>query len=732
MRRPVARDLGLLFPIAILLPLGFLVGVQWHSGSTVQRARDSAVAAVTQVKLLESIADGLRDAERTQRAYITSGTALDLGAFQHANRRLTTLSGHLQALSTRPGPAVSHAGAPALPGLLRQVRDQQSALARIAMLRRSQGTAAAQALSGVTEDARLLDRVNRVAQALEASHRHELYRVKGGIRALRWIAVAAAILGMIGVLGVVRQLRRAWRKLARAEAEQRLVALQLRASLDSLTQGVAVFSAGGMLLNWNTRLSLMLGLPAPLLRSGLPYDALEAHLAGAAGEFLEPLHAILGDAPDAQAVVYERAAPDGAAGALIEIRRTLMPHGGFVLTLTDMTERVRAELVLREAHKMQAIGQLTGGIAHDFNNMLTVILASLEVSTAERDAAGDELAGLLTRRMHAAIQAAETGAALTRQLLNFACKQPLEPVPLDLARTLPDLLPLLRHTMGEKITISFQSDPGLWSALVDAAQLESAILNLALNARDAMPAGGRLAIEATNLGGDRRHLLPRELQASDYVRISIEDTGVGMSREVIARAFEPFFSTKPEGSGTGLGLAMVFAFAQQCRGLASIFSEPGHGSTVRLYLPRALPQTVTDVHPDLASSALVRPRQIMVVEDDASIRGIAAVLLRELGYQVSEAADAEQALMQLQSQTQKLDLLVTDLSLPGAIDGHALAARVRRASPETRVLFISGHPDVPDCAEGETMRWLGKPFRRHQLAAAVRDMVARRSADCAA
>ncbi len=623
MRRSMVRDISLLFPTTILLILGFLVGFEWHSGGAIQRMRDASAASAAETKLLGSLAE------------------------------------ELQVVRTR-----------------------------IAALRENDIFDAAQSQSVASADAHVLDRVTRAAKAIEASHRRDLHVVKGGIRMLRWIAVLVAGLGALGVLGVVRQLRRAWRRLARAELQQRLLAQRLRGSLDSLSQGVAVFSVDGLLLNWNTRLQQMLELPALLLQSGLPYDALEHHLASAADGFLEPLATIQADCADVASgapVVYERASSRGGADTQIEIRRTLMPQGGFVLTLTDMTERVHAEQMLREAQKMQAMGQLTGGIAHDFNNMLTVILASLDVSEAERVAAGDQQNTLLTTRMNAALRAAETGAALTRRLLDFAHKQPVAPVPVDMSSVLANLMPLLRHTIGDAIALSFRSEAGLWASVIDTAQLESAVLNLALNARDAMPQGGTLAIEAINLASESRGTWPRELAPGDYVRLSIADSGAGMSREVLARAFEPFFTTKPEGSGTGLGLAMVFAFARQSGGHAMIQSEVERGCTILIYLPRAAPgagssamsapPALPQPSSDAARDTTPQPR-IMVVEDDASIRQIAAGVLRELGYRVSEAHDAEEAMRQLDGHAEALDLLLTDLTLPG-IDGHALAAHVQ-------------------------------------------------------
>ena len=721
MRRSLVRDVGLLFPIAVLLVLSCLAVVQWNRTGAIQQVRDATIVSGGEANLLQSLAGALRYAEASQQAYLLSGASADLGTFQAAARNLESLSARL-----RDRAASDAAAGPAVKALVTKVDQRQQALGRAVVLRHDGLLTGAEALRGTADDQHVLDRVAHATQALEGSQQSGLRRIGGGIRTLRWITAAGAALALLGMIAALRQFRRSWRRLSKAETEQRLLAQQLRGSLDSLSQGVAVFSADGRLLNWNLRLRQMLELPESILRHGLPYEALERQLAGAGEAFLEPPSTVAND--DGSPVVYERVSGE----TQVEIRRTTMPQGGFVLTLTDMTERAHAEQMLREAQKMQALGQLTGGIAHDFNNMLTVILGSLEVSADELAAAGEtRQVALLTARMVRAAQAAENGAALTRQLLNFARKQPLAPAALDLASVLPNLMPLLRHTLGETIALSFTAEAGLWPAIVDTAQLESAVLNLALNARDAMPHGGRLAIEAANVVFEGRATAPhRDLPPGSYVRVTVVDSGEGMSREVIARAFEPFFTTKPEGLGTGLGLAMVFAFARQCGGLAMINSEPGRGAAIQLFLPRAH-ETLVSAPSNAAAPGAGLPEaprveaRIMVVEDDAAVRGIAAEIMRELGYGVSEAADAEDAMRQLARQAGPLDLLLTDLALPGAMDGRALAVRVRQTSPATRVLFMSGSLDEQAAGTSEpATRWLAKPFRRTQLAAAVAELVA--------
>jgi len=722
--RLLVRDVNLLLPPLLAVVIGLLAAFGWQRSDQIQHARKAAFVVSEESRLMTLVSANLREAEQAEGHYLAGGAAADLVAYRQASARMEALSA---ALAQRAAHDPLAGGM--VFNVIRMLDARRQAMAT-EMLRRP----APPSLSVPASDP-VLGRIGEAALALTASRATHLQAITDGIRTLRWLAVAVAGLGIVSVLSVFRLLRRAWRRLARAEGEQRRLAQQLRNSLDSLSQGVAVFSANGQLQTWNMRLQQMLDLPPDLLGSRLSYETLAGHLAADGPNFLEPLAAIrreaLMDPRDGEhrPVVYERAVRQRSAMAetQIEIRRTLTPEGGFVLTLTDVTEHVRAERMLREAQKMQALGQLTGGIAHDFNNMLTVILGSLEISGAELSGSPGQQVAILASRMRRASQAAESGAALIRQLLGFARKQPVAPAPVELGALLPELMPLLRHSVGETVEIAFDAEPGLWPALADPAQLESAVLNLALNARDAMPRGGRLRIQADNVtvraSDPLRH---PELAAGDYVRISVADTGQGMDRDVIARAFEPFFTTKAEGRGTGLGLAMVFGFARQSGGIATIDSAPGQGTRVTLFLPRvsALAPAEAPAAPCEPPGAAIRtgsPMHVLLVEDDPSVRDITAEILRGLGYRVSEAADAEQAKLAMQVGGSRVDLLLTDIMLPGAADGRELASTVRRGWPETRVLFMSGHIEGGAGAAGadEATQWIGKPFRRAQLAAKV-------------
>ncbi len=330
-------------------------------------------------------------------------------------------------------------------------------------------------------------------------------------------------------------------------------------------------------------------------------------------------------------------------------------------------------------------------------------------------------------RIERATWAAQRGATLTSQLLAFARKQPLAPAPIDLGATMPDLVPLLRRTLGEHIDVRYVETAGLWPALADPAQLENAVLNLALNARDAMPGGGRLTIELANKVLDEDYARTHaEVVPGDYAMLAVSDTGHGMTPDVVARVFEPFYTTKPDGKGTGLGLAMVFGFVKQTGGHVKVYSEVGQGTTVRLYLPRAvaaapaLQRTSGPVELPHGSAT------VLVVEDEAAVREIAVAILADLGYRVVEAADGEQALQVFGAHVAEVDLLLTDVVLPGQVRGRELAQRVQAIRPGVKVLFMSGYTENSIVHQGrldDGVQLIGKPFSREQLARKVQEVL---------
>jgi signal transduction histidine kinase len=395
---------------------------------------------------------------------------------------------------------------------------------------------------------------------------------------------------------------------------------------------------------------------------------------------------------------------------------------------SEVQERTRALLAtedaLRQSQKMEAIGQLTGGLAHDFNNMLTGIVGNLELLQA-RVAQGR--IGETERHIVAAQEAAQRAAALTHRLLAFARRQPLDTKPNDINRIVLGMEDMLRRTLGERVELQTMLAEDLWPALTDVNQFESAILNLALNARDAMPDGGRLTIETRNaqLDADYAHR-QGDVEDGEYVVISVSDTGIGMAPEVADRAVDPFFTTKPIGVGTGLGLSMIYGFANQSRGYLRIYSEEGRGTTIKLYLARAY----TDLDLPAVIEAVELPRgegeTILVVEDDAAVRLLITAVLEELGYRYLEASGAPQAMTILRSGA-RVDLLLTDVGLP-IMNGRQLAEFARESRPEIKVLFVTGYAENAAVRGGfldRGMDMLTKPFALKSLGLKISEMIGR-------
>jgi signal transduction histidine kinase/ActR/RegA family two-component response regulator len=407
-----------------------------------------------------------------------------------------------------------------------------------------------------------------------------------------------------------------------------------------------------------------------------------------------------------------------------------LPRGELGTLMTVMNETAQALQSQREdiarlnsrllqSQRMEAIGQLTGGVAHDFNNLLTVVLGNADLLA---ELSRDDPARLQMAEMIAA--AAQRGAALTQQLLAFARKQPLAPTVVDVNQRVVALDPMLRRTLGEHIEIELVRGAGLWPALVDAAQLESALLNLCLNARDAMPAGGKLTLETANAAFDQRYVDQHpDVAPGQYVMLAVSDTGVGIPREDLGRVFEPFFTTKEKGRGTGLGLAMVYGFVKQSAGHIGIYSEPGHGTTVRLYLPRAHGAAAqAGESPALDAEVRGGAETVLVVEDDEPVRQLACVELRGLGYHVLQAPSGADA-MRIIEGGEPIDLLFTDVVMPGGTSGRELGDAARALRPGLKVLYTSGYSENAIVHHGRLdpgVMLLPKPYRRDDLARAVR------------
>ena len=389
-----------------------------------------------------------------------------------------------------------------------------------------------------------------------------------------------------------------------------------------------------------------------------------------------------------------------------------------------------AEESLRQAQKMEAVGQLTGGVAHDFNNLLTIVLGGLDVIARQIPALPASPAVLrIARAREMALQGAQRAVTLTNRLLAFSRLQPLAPRSIDANKLVSDICELLRRTLGEAVSLETVLAGGLWRAHADAHQLESALLNLTLNARDAMPDGGKVTIETANCYLDEAYVmaLAEPVKQGQYVMIAVTDTGTGMDAPILERVFEPFFTTKEVGKGTGLGLSQVYGFVRQSSGHIKIYSEPGEGTTVKIYLPRDVDGEVHDDDTDQAGDAAraIGAESVLVVEDDPPLRAYTVEILTELGYRVLEAPNGPAALALL-DKNRDIDLLFTDIVMPGGMNGRQLADAAVRRHPGLKVLFTTGYTRNAIVHHGRLdpgVEMIGKPFSFDELGAKVRALL---------
>ncbi|MBE7157139.1 MAG: PAS domain S-box protein [Rhodospirillales bacterium] len=529
-------------------------------------------------------------------------------------------------------------------------------------------------------------------------------------------------------------------KITRDMTEQRaahLAALESERRFRLLVQNVtdyAIFMLDpqGHIVNWNAGAERIKGYAAPEivgqhfsrfytpedLEAGVPTRALET--ARHQGRFEAEGWRVRKDGSRFWASVVIDAVRDDD-GTLI----------GFAKVTRDLTERREAQLELErsreqlfQAQKMEALGQLTGGLAHDFNNLLTGIAGSLELLKT-RVAQGR--IGDLERYIIAAQGAAARAAALTHRLLAFARRQTLDPRPTDTNKLVAGMEDMVQRTVGPEITVETVLAIGLWPTLCDPNQLENAVLNLCINARDAMPDGGRLTLETANTWLDERGARERDMQPGQYVAICVTDTGTGMPPNVVARVFEPFFTTKPLGRGTGLGLSMVYGFARQSGGQVRVYSEVGVGTTVRIYLPRHYEAANTgETQPELADAPRAEAGEtVLIVDDEPTVRMLVTEVLHELGYQAIEAADGVSGLKVLQSDA-RIDLVITDVGLPGGVNGRQMADAGRQLRPGLKVLFITGYAENAAVGNGHLdpgMHVLSKPFAMETLASRIKNII---------
>ncbi|HYZ22529.1 MAG TPA: PAS-domain containing protein [Rhodopila sp.] len=529
-------------------------------------------------------------------------------------------------------------------------------------------------------------------------------------------ALAGAIVAAIVTLAVCW----VWTRSQRSKIEQ------WHATLAGMPDGLMVVDRQLRLVEWNRHFAGSVGVPEQALYVGMPLADI-LRLQAQAGEFgpvdveAEVRRRLDRFMAGIAVGTVERRRPNGR---IMELRRKQMPNGGFVTLYTDITEKRGVEEQLRQAQKMEAIGRLTSGLAHDFNNLLAVIIGNLELAESALEASRLLRA---QRKLEDAMTGARRAAAQTQRLLAFSRRQILSPQALDANQVIGSMSSLIRHSLGE-IELETIYGADLWTTFADPHQLENALLNLAINARDAMPHGGKVTIETANSYLDESYAAAHEEVApGQYVLIAVTDRGIGMSAEDAARAFEPFFTTKGVGKGSGLGLSQVFGFVKQSNGHVKIYSELGHGTAVKIYLPRvqeAAAGAVTETMEPAPVPAATGRETVLVVEDDADVLHYTTDALETLGYHVISAGEAAAALRIVTGRADVV-LMLADVELPGT-SGPDLAREVMRRRPGLPVLYMTGYPvnDMLDRRLTEPgARIITKPFALSDLARAVRNAI---------
>ncbi|WIM13250.1 response regulator [Enhydrobacter sp.] len=712
-RRSV-RSTGLVIglTIAVLAATGALLTVS-HSRSAAEQQR-FVVKNYETMALMRDALVVLQDAEIGQRAYLLTGDTANLGPYERARPRMDTALRQIEASTADDRDA------------LRQVDEFRTA-ANEKLEELNAGIVAYQLYGHeVTlppgSGRATTDHIRQVAEAFIEGQRLQLSRRLAMLKSEQDQADLAGlmVLGgafvclLAGMFIIVRGGERLEQTQHQLAARSRL----LQATLETLRDPICVLDAQGVVVAWNEAFVRLAGwdrLREPTLRRE---DLLSPRLP-AMRALLEPLLA------GAEAASQSSTMRVSYEGRDYEVSRGEMADGGAVVRCVDVTDKLRDEAALRQGQKMEAVGQLTGGMAHDFNNILQIVQANLDLIKADMPSDAAALA-----RLQSASTAADRGARLTQQLLAFSRRQPLAPRPTAVGRLVADLSSLLRHALGERITLEVVVAPAPWNATIDPGQLENALLNLAINARDAMPDGGTVRVEVSNATLDRRYAaLHPEVTPGSYVVIDVADTGTGMSADVVARAFDPFFTTKQEGKGTGLGLSMVYGFVRQSNGHIRIDTAIGQGTSVKLYLPRTL-DAVVEASGESADPAGGSAR-ILVVEDNKDVRLAVVDMLSGWGYRVV-AAESPDAASEILERDRAFDLLFTDIVMPGTMSAIELADLARRLNPAIAVLLTSGYArDLIPTHAGPVYQMIAKPYRGEELAAKIRAVLAGREPSAA-
>jgi signal transduction histidine kinase/DNA-binding response OmpR family regulator len=675
-------------------------------------SRDLVLDTYDVISVASSLLSNVRDAEANQRGYLITGRTEYLTPYQEAITEVPKLVNRLRDL-TSDNPEQQRR----IEALTDATNTELTQLASTMDSLRQSGFATARAEAIAEADHQTTVDISRNINEIIGEEQAILH---AGIaiadqteRRTLMVAVGTMFAALIVLAIAQLLLARRNAQLERADATAALKSALLQATLDHTREGIVAFNAQGRLLAFNQRFFDQLDLPASLAVEGTPFESLLS-----AESLRMPAAQLAARFRSPQRHTDEGVMFQGKIGArTVEIGTHPTSDGGVLLSSVDVTQRVQTEAAAAQAQKMEAIGRLTGGVAHDFNNLLQIIRSNLDLLSKQLDEQPRA-----KQRIDNALAGVERAAQLTRQLLAFARRQPLETHPVNLARMVTEMSDLLRRTLGEHIEIETVVSGGLWNALADPAQIENALLNLAINARDAMPDGGKLTIELANASLDEEYATQHaDVTAGQYVLLAVTDTGTGMPPEIIARVFEPLFTTKPEGRGTGLGLAQVYGFVRQTGGHIKIYSEVGHGTTVKIYLPRTKKAEERDI-PKVLEPIVGGTETVLVVEDDTQVRRGAVDILGTLGYRVLQAASIEYALEMLEKGG-RIDLLFTDVVMPGPLKATDLAQRARALQPHIAVLFTSGYTENAIIHNGQLdpdMSLVGKPYRREDLARKVR------------
>jgi signal transduction histidine kinase/CheY-like chemotaxis protein len=682
------------------------------SSYRLRASRDLVLDTYDVISTAHSLLSSVRDAEANQRGYLLTERAEYLTPYQEAVTEVPKLVTRLHEL-TGNNPEQQRR----IEALTDATNTELTQLAStIDSLRQSGFPATRAAMIAEADHQTILD-IARITGEMIGEEQGILHaRIATADQTERrtlMVAVGSMFAALI-VLAITQVLlSRRNTQLERADATAALKTALLQATLDHTREGIVAFNAQGHLLAFNRRFFDQLDLPKSLAVEGTPFESLLN-----ADAVRMPAALLTARFRSTQRRADENAMFQSKIGVrTVEIGTHPTSDGGVLLSSVDVTQRVQTEAAAAQAQKMEAIGQLTGGVAHDFNNLLQVIRSNLDLLSKQMDEHPRA-----KQRIDNALAGVERAAQLTRQLLAFARRQPLEPHPVNLGRMVTEMSDLLRRTLGEQIEIETVVSGGLWNTLADPAQIENALLNLAINARDAMPDGGKLTIELSNASLDDEYAAGHaDVTPGQYVLLAVTDTGTGMPPEVIARVFEPFFTTKPEGRGTGLGLAQVYGFVRQSGGHVKIYSEVGHGTTVKIYLPRTMQAQERDT-PKMLGPIVGGAETVLVVEDDTQVRRGAVDILGTLGYRVLQAASIEYALEMLEKGG-RIDLLFTDVVMPGPLKAADLAKRARELQPHIAVLFTSGYTEnaiIHNRQLDPGMSLVDKPYRREDLARKVR------------